>query len=248
MFNYLNFWSRKNPHWDFPFILLSESEHGIRSTFFFLPKDQKHTDAYYSFDEPRIKQLFIELDRAGCEIGLHGTVRSATYQSAMKEIMASLKEYSPQKVKGIRQHRLNYDIHITPMIHHQCGIEYDTSLGFAEHEGYRNSFCFPFRPYDHKSDQMYDHWEIPLTVMDITLFHYRGYTADEAMDAIEDLFQETMKFGGINTFLWHNGFSNEVLMPGKKEFYVDLLKNITSKNFENLLGHEIIDRMQQINQ
>jgi len=246
IFNYLNFFSRNNPHWDFPFIREVESEYGLRSAFFFLPNDKKNVDAYYTFNEPRLKQLFLDLDRENCEIGLHGTVRSATSLTAMKEIQAHLKDYSPQEVRGIRQHRLMYDFNSTPVIHHQAGFQYDTSLGFAEHEGFRNSFCLPFRLYDHESDQMLDHWEIPLTVMDVTLFHYKEYSIEEAMDALEELFQETIKFNGVITFLWHNGRCDDVLMPGMKKFYLNLMKKISTKNMENLLGYEIINRIHRI--
>lgn len=246
LMNYLNLFSRHNPHWDFPFIRKVESEHGLRSAFYFLPKDRKHVDAYYSFNEPRIKQLFQGLDAENCEIGLHGTVRSATSLVAIEEIKAQLEEYSPQRVRGIRQHRLIYDIHSTPLIQQQTGFMYDTSLGFAEHEGFRNSFCMPFRLFDHASDKMLDLWEIPLAAMDVTLFHYRALAADEAMSVLEDLFQETMKFNGVINLLWHNGCCDDLLKPGMREFYLNLMKRIASKNMENLIGHEIIDKINGI--
>ncbi len=246
LYNYVILFSKNNPHWDFPFLIKVESDHGIRSAFFFLPKDQKHADAYYSFSEPRMKRLFNDLDRENFEIGLHGTVRSSTSLSAMKEIVALLQKDSPQKVLGIRQHRLKYDIKSTPFIQHEAGIQYDTTLGFAEHEGFRNSYCLPFRLYDHGSDQMLNHWEIPLAVMDVTLFHYREYSTDEAMDAIEKLFKETMKFNGVISLLWHNGINNELLRPGMKEFYINLIKYIASTNLESLLGNEIVSRIKHI--
>lgn len=244
--NYLNIFSRDNPHWDFPFIRRSESEHGIRSAFYFLPKDQKHTDAYYRFSESRIRNLLDELDSQGCEIALHGTVRSATSGEAMMENLARLHQYSPQEVIGIRQHRLTYSLTATPMLQQRAGFQYDSSLGFAEHEGFRNSFCLPYKLYDHQSDRMLDLWEIPLNVMDVSLFNYRGLSLPEAMDRINELLEETQQFKGVCTLLWHNGISHDIMNPGMKDFYEGLMKKIAGRRMESLLGKEIINRVNSL--
>lgn len=246
LLNYLNIFSSNNPHWDFPFIRKTESEQGIRSVFYFLPKDQKHTDAYYRFSESRIKNLISELDSQGCEIALHGTVRSATSGEALKENLGHLNHYSPKEVVGIRQHRLTYSLATTPVLQQQAGLQYDSTLGFAEHEGFRHSFCLPYKVYDHKSERMLDLWEIPLNAMDVSLFSYRDLSLPQAMDRIDELLEETKHFKGVCTLLWHNGISHERLNPGMKKFYKDLMKKIAVSKMESLLGKEIIDRMNSL--
>jgi len=243
LINYLNFLNRKNPHWDFPFLREVEKKNDFRSVFFFLPKNRLHHDAYYSFKEKRIKKLFDYINREACEIGLHGTVNSSESFAEMSKIYNLIEEYSPQSVYGIRQHRLLFNIKNTPGIFEQVGFLYDTSLCFAEHEGFRNSFCLPFKFYDHRNDRMLDTWEIPLVVMDATLFYYRNYSTNKAMAIIQKLLKEVMKFNGVFTLLWHNGFFDEQLYPGIKKFYLEVMEVIKEKQPENLLGHEIIGRV-----
>ena len=246
LFNYCNVFNPKNPQWDFPFLREVESQLKFRSAFYFLPKDQLHHDAYYSFKEKRIKKLFDFIDNEKCEIGLHGTVNSSNSVEEMRKIFALIEDHSPQAINGIRQHRLLYEIEKTPLIFDQIGFMYDTSLGFAEHVGFRNSFCLPFRLYDHKGDKMLSTWEIPLIAMDASLFYYQNYTVEQAMIAIQSLLDEIMLFNGVFTLLWHNGFFDEQLYPEIKSFYTELLALIKKKNPENMLGRDIIERMEEI--
>ena len=240
----MNVLNRENPNMDFQNLRKIEEQYGYRSAFYFLPKDRLHVDAYYSFREPRFRLLLDTLHRQQCEIGVHGTVRSSASLEALKENIKMLEQYSPQPVRGIRQHRLMYNRGLTPLIQQQAGLLYDTTLGFPGHEGFRNSYCLPFRLYDHMADEMMDLWEIPLTVMDVTLFHYRRYNMKEALASVRYLLEEVVKFKGIFVLLWHNGMNNEFLLPGITGFYRDLIGTIAGKGPENLLGEEIINRLQ----
>lgn len=242
----LNFFNRENAHWDFDYLHQLEHENEFRSTYFFLPKDQLHHDAYYQFDEPRVLKLFHELALQGSEIGIHGTVRSAGSYEALKRDIDLLQKYSPQEVRGIRQHRLHFDRSVTHALHEKAGLWYDTTLGFAQHEGFRNSYCLPFKPFDHQNQRIMDYWEIPLAVMDVTLFEYRKLSYIEAVQAVERLLNEVIRFNGVFSLLWHNGQCNEFLMPGMRKFLSDLLKIIAGYEPESLLGYEIVLRFEHL--
>ncbi|MEN8202213.1 MAG: polysaccharide deacetylase family protein [Bacteroidota bacterium] len=239
----MNGFNRKNPSWDFEFLRQAEEKHGFKSAFFFLPKDQLHVDAYYSFNEPRVRKLFKSLKEQGCELGIHGTVRSSTSPEALTAEIKELEKHVDQPIHGIRQHRLMFDRSLTHAIHHQAGLLYDSSLAYADHEGFRNSYCLPFRPYDHEKDGMYDTWEIPLTVMDVTLFDYRKLSFPQALDSVRDLLEEVNKFKGVFVLLWHNGQNDEFLLPGITDFYMEVMRTIAEREPENLLGPEIIKRL-----
>lgn len=240
LYQSLNVFGRKNPNWDFSSLRKAEEKYGFRSAFYFLPKDKIHVDAYYSFHEKRIRKLFQFLNDQQCELGIHGTVHSTTSCEALTGDIKELEKYISLPVRGIRQHRLMFDRNVTHNVHQKAGLLYDTSLGFAEQEGFRNSYCLPFRPYDHASGTIMDIWELPLTVMDVTLFNYRKLTFEGAMDAVIKLLDEINKFNGIFVLLWHNGQNDEFRLPGITKFYLDLLDTIADRNPENLLGPEII--------
>jgi peptidoglycan/xylan/chitin deacetylase (PgdA/CDA1 family) len=221
---------KKDRYWNFEWLRKTERELGIKSTFYFLLKGIKHHDAYYDVTEKRIKRIIKYLENEGCEIGVHGTVGSYKDAGELKYCIKRLNKVTSEKIKGIRQHRLKFNHPETFKIQQTEGLIYDSSLGFAEHEGFRNSFCFPFKPYDFEKDRMIDIWEIPLMVMDVTLFNYRNLAFAEAQVKIENLIAEVNKFSGIFTLLWHNGYFDEIKFPGITDFYTGLLKRIMEKN------------------
>lgn len=244
LYHFLNPLSRKNPFWSFETMMEWESERGFKSTYYFLEKDGKHENSRYSFHEKRIRELLRKLSAQGHEIGIHGTIQSATDQAAMDLTLKNLQEASPDPVVGIRQHFLKFKPVETALIQETAGLKYDASLGFAEHEGFRNSYCWPFRLYDFRSGRPTDVWEIPLTVMEGTLFYYRELDLNSAMVSIEKLASEVLKFNGILSLLWHNHFFDEKEFPGITAFYLRLLDYFKSCGMEGLTGKKILQRIQ----
>lgn len=240
LINYLKIFNRPNPHWDFEYLVAAAKRFGYKSVFYFLHKDLKHKDSYYSFGDKRIRKLFKYLSDEGCEIGLHGSTRSSDNIEVLKDHYQKLKHFSGQGVSGIRQHRLIHLQATTAQLHVECGLLYDASLGFAEHEGFRNSFCYPFKLYDFQRDEMLDLWEIPLIVMDATLYMYRNMTARESLKCIKELVDETKKFNGIFTLLWHNGNFDEENYPGGRQLFENILAYLKEKNCESVTGVDCI--------
>ena len=119
--NWINIFHRRNPHWDFDQIRKTEKKYSFNSVFFFLQKDKLHADSYYLYSDKRIKDLFHFLNDDNCEIGLHGTVRSAKSLRAMQGVYKNLKEESPQEIVGVRQHRLIYENTVTSQIQQKTG-------------------------------------------------------------------------------------------------------------------------------
>jgi len=234
---------KNNPAWSFPMLIETALKYNLRPTYFFLPKDQLHHDAYYRFDEERIQHLFKLLEENDFEIGLHGTVKSSSETAGMLKSYRSLESYSPQKISGIRQHRLLYNITKTPILQENQGLQYDSSLGFAEHEGFRNSYCLPYRLFDHNNDRMMNLWEIPLNAMDVTLMHYRQLSYDEILTTVLGMVEEIKRFNGTFVLLWHNNFFNEEYYPRIKEFYISLIERLSEQSPEGLSGREIIHRI-----
>ncbi len=243
LYHFLNPFSRKNPFWNFDFLQRSASDRSFRSTFFFLEKDGRNDNSRYRFHENRIRRLMAELASNGFEVGLHGTLQSARSQSSMDLTLKHLQDVSPKPVVGVRQHFLTYSLPETTRIQEQAGLQYDATLGFAQHEGFRNSYCWPFKMYDFDHDRPAEIWQIPLTAMDVTLFGYRKLDFQQTMEAITDLVQEVRKFNGVFSLLWHNSFFDELQFPGITRFYTELLDFLKDQELEGITGSEILSRM-----
>ncbi len=222
--------TRENPYWNFDWMKSIEKANGFNSTWFFLPKGKKHLDAYYSFDEPRIKALVQMLQDAGDEIGLHGTFSSRENPETMKANYNSVKTLIGKSPVGVRQHWLSFKYPDTIRFQEKLGLKYDSSWTFADHIGWRNSYCLPFRPYDFENDRMMDIWEFPLAAMDVSFFQYMGLSLDEAFIAIKDMIETCIKHSGLFVLLWHNSHFDESILPGITNFYKELLEMINKKS------------------
>jgi hypothetical protein len=241
--HFLNPFSGKNPFWSFPNLLEWESERDFRSSWYFLEKDGKYDNSRYRFHHNRIRKLIEELSSKGHEIGLHGTMQSYDNLPALSRTLEHLRAVSPEPVSGIRQHYLRFRPNHTARIQAEAGLEYDASLGFAEHEGFRNSYCWPFKFFDFEKHCAMDHWEIPLTLMDVTHFRYRRLTFEQSVESFERLAGEVVRFNGIFSLLWHNSFFDEFEFPGITEHYTGLLDRLKAFGMEGITGREIFNRM-----
>lgn len=230
-----------NPHWSFNTLKETEQKFNFYSVYYFLRKEHLHYDSYYQYNEKRLYKLFHELTNNNYEIGLHGTYNSALSLDSMKYNFEELSRYSPQPVYGIRQHMLHYYHPSTILLQEQTGLRYDTTLGFAAHEGFRNSYCWPFKLYDFDNERMIHVWEIPLTAMDKTLFRYRELSVEQALESIHNLANETQKFNGVLTFLWHNGFHKDDPNNQLLNFYEEVLHLFSKEHGQSILGKDVVD-------
>ncbi len=237
----VNPFTSENPAWNFDFIRETEKKNGFNSTFYFLQKEIKHQESDYRFTDKRIKNLFSLLKNDGCEIGIHGNINSEKNQNFAQKILDELKRQNDDPIIGGRQHRLLFKTPLTAIIHKRIGLEYDATLGFAEHEGFRNSFCLPFKLFDFESNEMIDLWQFPLNVMDVTLFHYRKLSFSDSFKSIDEIVLECKKFNGLFSLLWHNTFFEEDYLPGITIFYLKLHERLKNQSANSLTGKQIVD-------
>ncbi len=110
----------------------------------------------------------------------------------------------------------------------QARLSYDTSLAFAEHEGFRCGCSFPFRPYSLAEERPLDLVELPLAVMDGTLQqpHYRNLPASEAARAAAAVLARVRASGGASSLLWHNNRFDPRLSRGYDEVYWKLVDGV----------------------
>jgi len=226
----INYPSNKNPYWNFEWMKKLEMKYNFNSTWFFLPQGHPQIDAYYSFDEPRIKKLAEFLRDNGDDIALHGTYISREDQNVMMQNLKDVQVLTSNNIKKSRQHWLSFKYPHTLRILENLNIEYDSSWGFAEHYGWRNSYCLPFHPYDIENDRMMKITELPLNAMDVTFFQYMGLNLDETFRTFDMMLKSCKTYNGLFVLLWHNSHFNETLWPGITKFYQDILGHIKSYN------------------
>ncbi len=234
-----------DPWWNFEYLINMEKELGIRSTFYFLHSRNKKLDSKYRFDDDKVTSLIKNLDEEGFEVGLHGSYDSYINADFLKDEYNRVHSVLGKKPIGIRQHFLRYKIPDTAIIQENVGLKYDNTLTFAEHEGYRSGYCYPFHPYDFENDKMLSIWMIPLTIMEVTILQYRKISFDNFRKIVDKQISEAKKFGGLISLLWHNCRLMDDEINGVSTFYPSLLKYIVKMSPEILTGKDFITRIEE---
>ncbi|MBO0356613.1 hypothetical protein J0X19_01525 [Hymenobacter sp. BT186] len=223
------------------------ASYGAKSTFFFLPEHRKSADGTPNADY-NIRQKWLKLAAAigESEVGLHASLGTALHGGQFKQDEHRLQHLrNGVKAYGIRFHYLQWEPRITPTLLCTLRYEYDSTLGFAEHYGFRNSYCLPFQLFDFTTGKSYDFLEIPLNVMDATLHHpnYLQLAPHEILPALQPMFQEIERFGGVCTLLWHNDHfdpANETTGPRQ---FAELMQYLRSRNTAFVNGTDICGEM-----
>ncbi len=224
-------------------VAAATAQHGGRSTFFILPTHRKAPNGTPNADyrlTQRLRQRLWQLEEGGCELGLHGSIGTSAGKPG---IFAKELYFNPT---GCRFHYLSWEPRLTPLIVSTSPVagdffSYDSTLGFAEHFGFRNSYCQPFYPFDFTHAVTVDFLEIPLNVMDATLHHphYLQLAPAEILPALAPVFAEIKRFGGVASVLWHNeNFDPANVRNGPQQFH-EIMAHLQAQGVAFSTGREI---------
>jgi len=215
--------SGKDPWWSFDRITSGERKYGVYSTYYFLTSRLRkgnilHAD--YDIDSPKIKSLIEHLESQGDQVCLHGSFGTAQSLEALKE------DFNLLSRDGIRFHFLGWSQKSTPQILDKLEFTHDSTLGFAEHIGFRNSICHPFPLYDIYNEKILEVIEYPLNIMDTTFYNdnYMGVDSSDVTKHIEPVLTQIEKFNGHLSILWHNNYFSDYKYAGWGKVYWDIIK------------------------
>ncbi|WP_375417468.1 DUF7033 domain-containing protein [uncultured Hymenobacter sp.] len=216
------------------------ARYGGKSTFFILPCPHPAPDgtpnANYRLG-PRLRARLRALAAQGHEIGLHGSIGSSLNA---RQLATEQQRLPGPPARGHRFHYLKWDPRRTPLVLDKVGFDYDTTLGFAEHFGFRNSYCHPFQPFNFATHSAHRFLEIPLLLMDVTLHHpcYLQLSAEQVLPALRPALAQVEQFGGVAGILWHNNhFDPENVVNGPAQFH-ELMRDLQQRGAAFLTGTE----------
>ncbi len=202
----------KDPFNTFEYMMDICEERGLKMAFYFIPLNNKQPiDGDYDIDSKQTLQLMKKIINRGHEVGYHGSYDSYKNSSKSIEEVDLLKRVyqkaggNPEDIKGGRQHYLRWETGVTELNWEEAGLRYDSTLGYAEHIGFR---CGTSREYSFYSllERRMLHMKIrPLLVMEVTLFEKKYMALDDLAYKKEvDKVKYWAKRYGNYTLLWHN--------------------------------------------
>lgn len=191
---------------------------GVKANFFFLQKGKDRADENHEIDTPKIKDLFQRIRDREHIIGYHPSYNAYNDEVLFRKEKQHLERITGEEIDCGRHHFLRWDVTATPQIWQENNMKWDSTLGYADHAGFRCGVCYPFPLYDLKNNRQFDVYERPLIAMEWSLIHYQGLSIDQAEAKIEELKNQVKKYNGEFVFLYHNS-----------AFFVDEYINVSDR-------------------
>lgn len=227
---YDSFSRRKDPYWSFSDFIDMERRFGAKSTFYVISDSTNgRYDPYYKL-KGRLTQHLRSVLADGWEVGLHGSYDSYLDGNMLIFQKRSLEKAIDKKITGLRQHYLRICTDMTYRVQSHADFIYDTSLGYNEEIGFRAGLAAPFFPYDHDMCGPFRILELPLAVMDGSLFEFAKLDGDGAIQRIKEIIDNTEKVGGMLVVLWHMKARDVEDQPEWWTTYEKILKYAYGKN------------------
>jgi len=199
----------RDPFNTFDMLMDTSEHHGLQSTFYFMAGDGSNgIDGQYRVSDPEIARLLKRVHDRGHEIGLHSSYESYRSPERIRGEFESLRAACrvagfDQPTWGVRQHYLRFDNPQTWRGQDAAGFDHDSTLGFAEHIGFRMGTCREYPVFDLLARRALKLRERPLLVMDAT-FWYMDVGPEEAALRTRAVVDRCRYHGGDAVLLVHN--------------------------------------------
>jgi hypothetical protein len=202
---------------------------GNKITFFILTGGDHPLDGHYRMDDPIIREILQRIHSRGHDIGLHPGYASyldskCTAIEAARLRFAMEAEGISQPEVGSRQHFLRWCSSYTSRSLEKAGLQYDSTLGYADHPGFRCGTCYEFPMFDPTLGRCLELRQRPLVLMECSVIEkrYMGLGCSrEAETVMHKLKEICQRVGGVFTMLWHN---SNLLDKRSRSIYQELVR------------------------
>lgn len=212
-----------DPFNTFEWIMDLSDQHGLTSAFYFICGRTSNMDADYEPEHPAIRRLMRRIHERGHEIGLHPSY--GTYQKPeliaqeARRLRAILSEENiQQNVIGGRMHYLRWEQPTTLRAWADAGMDYDSTMSYADRPGFRCGTCFEYPAFDPVAGEPLSLRVRPLVAMECSVIDvcYSGLGTGKAAQAkFAQLKNACRAVNGCFSVLWHNSRLNSL-----SEFFV----------------------------
>lgn len=226
----------KGDYWQFDTIEELEAQYNLSSQWnVYGGKERKKSlkewlfDPGYSVFEKKLSKKLVQLNSSGHRIGLHQGFNSWLSAEKMVKEKSRVTKATGLMVSSCRQHWLRFSFKDTWYAQEQSGFSLDTTLGFNDRPGFRNSVALKMPAWIHQQERESSTlFILPLIIMDSQLRDYQQISSEKRKEIIDNLLEEVAFVGGEATVLWHPHVFHSDLNWGEDYHY--LLKKITELN------------------
>jgi len=201
---------------------------GPANTFDFLHEVEGNKSVYYLMAKSEdghpinmspAKELIEKLKNYGSDIGIHPDKPTLNNKDQLKNEIIQFD----LELRDARNHFLLFDAQSTWDNMEALGLKTDSTLAYAEKLGFRAGICSPYLTFSLTQERELDLIEIPLTMMDVTLFGYLRLSPKEAINVFIKYLTIIRQYQGAFVLLWHNFSFDEARW---RKFYIKMIEYV----------------------
>ena len=219
----------RDPFNTFDWLMDQSDAHNLISAFYFIcGRTEPTRDARYDPEQPALRALMRRIHKRGHEVGLHPSYN--TFQTPkqirfeadrLRHVCA--EEGIEQTSWGGRMHFLRWEHPTTLRAWDEAGMDYDSTLGYADRLGFRCGTCYEYPAFDPVTQEQLCLRVRPLIAMECTIMadRYMGFGKSEATrQKLAQMKDRCRAFEGCFTLLWHN---SQLTDSRERQIYLDIL-------------------------
>ncbi len=219
----------QDPYDTFDWIMDQSERAGVKSHFFFMAEGQTKHDNRYSSGSPFVRKLVKKIKNRGHYIGIHSSYNTYKDISQFKKEKSELEKNLDANISFGRAHYLRFEVPTTWQIWEDNGMQWDSSVGYANKEGFRCGTGDEFSVFNILTQKKLHLKERPLVVMESSMNTHADITPEKMENLIKNLTHKAKKYKGRFVFLWHNSNFN----TKEWEEYRHVYQNILEENAKN---------------
>ena len=195
----------KDPYDTFEFLMNISEKLGVRSHFYFMSTNSRmEYDTGFYLNTKRFRSRIKCIKERGHIIGFHPGYYTYSDVKRWSLEKSLLEEAIQQNIYEGRQHFLRIDVPKTLAIWEMNSMNIDSTLGYADVEGFRCGTGDQFTVFDFLQRRPLNLKERPLVIMDGTLLYYRNYSKEKVLEIFNHYISIGRKYNSAITLLFHN--------------------------------------------
>ena len=217
---------QKDPFDTFDYLMNISEKVGVKSYFFFMGKGTSKFDNMYKSSDKFVKNLIKKIKQRGHYIGIHPTYNAYNDFEQIKKEKQELQINLDTQITFGREHFLRFEVPTTWQIWDDNDLIWDSTLSFADKEGFRCGVCYEFSVFNIITRKKLKLKEKPLIVMEGSFVTYQPNINPKDMEEkINYLINKVKKYNGEFVFLWHNSSFNAAQWIKYQDIYERVILN-----------------------
>jgi hypothetical protein len=141
--------------------------------------------------------------------GIHPSWQSSDQAACLQTEISTLKKVTRKDVVYSRQHYIRMQLPETYRQLIKAGIQYDFSMGYGSINGFRASYCMPYKWFDLANNQCTSLSIFPFCYMDANAQFEEKLSPHQALKQMEHYCQVTRQVNGTLVTVFHNHLLTE---------------------------------------